>query len=232
LRANTGLSAEPHERLIRPPAALDEKPFLARCIRCGECMKVCPNNALHPALTEAGWEGIWTPVLVPRVGYCEPSCTLCGQVCPTGAIWEFTSKEKAWIGVPNGTDTRPIRLGTAFYDRGRCLPWAMATDCIVCEEWCPTSPKAVYLRSAEVADAAGNTKQVRQPYIDPARCVGCGACEFACPVRTVRRFMSPARARAGRRPTKSSWASGQSYVLVAGERRRAGMDEGGRNAFL
>jgi polyferredoxin len=73
LRANTGLSAEPHERRIRPPAALDEPQFLARCIRCGECMKVCPSNALQPALSEAGWEGLWTPVLAPRVGYCEPS---------------------------------------------------------------------------------------------------------------------------------------------------------------
>ena len=148
-------------------------------------MKVCPNNALHPAFSEAGWEGIWTPVVVPRIGYCEPSCTLCGQVCPTGAIGEFTSREKGWAAVPSGpgADTQPIRLGTAFYDRGRCLPWAMATDCIVCEEWCPTSPKAVYLQPAEVTDAAGNTKQVRQPYIDPERCVGCGACEFVCPVR-------------------------------------------------
>ncbi len=111
-------------------------------------MKVCPNNALHPAFSEAGWEGIWTPVLVPRVGYCEPSCTLCGQVCPTGAIWEFTSQEKGWAVPSRPTaETRPIRLGTAFYDRGRCLPWAMATDCIVCEEWCPTSPKAVYLQT-------------------------------------------------------------------------------------
>jgi len=59
----------------------------------------------------------------------------------------------------------------------------MATECIVCEEWCPTSPKAIYLRPADVVDAAGNAKQVRQPYLDPERCVGCGACEFACPVQ-------------------------------------------------
>jgi len=181
LRANTGLAAEPNDRLIRPPSALDEKDFLSRCIRCGECMKVCPNNALHPAFSEAGWEGLWTPVLVPRVGYCETGCTLCGQVCPTGAIWEFTSKEKGWASAVE--TAKPIRIGTAFYDRGRCLPWAMATECIVCEEWCPMSPKAIYLRPAEVSDAGGNSKQVRQPYVDPARCVGCGACEFACPVR-------------------------------------------------
>ena len=181
LRSTTGLNAEHHERRLRPPGALDEKHFLERCVRCGECMKVCLNNALQPALAEAGVEGIWTPVLVPRIGYCEPSCTLCSQVCPTGAIWEVTAKEKAWA--EEQTDRAPIRIGTAFYDRGRCLPWSMATECIVCEEWCPTSPKAVYLRAAEVVDQQGRTKQVRQPYVDPERCVGCGACEFACPVK-------------------------------------------------
>jgi polyferredoxin len=182
VRSTPGFAAERHERLLRPPGALDEEHFLARCIRCGECMKVCPNNALHPTLTEAGLEGLWTPVLVPRIGYCETSCVLCSQVCPTGAIWEITAKEKGW-SVDVASAARPIRLGTAFYDRGRCLPWAMATDCIVCEEWCPTSPKAVYLRPAEVIDAAGNVKQVKQPYLDPSRCVGCGACEHACPVQ-------------------------------------------------
>jgi polyferredoxin len=183
LRSTPGLATAGNPRLIRPPGSLDEKAFLARCIRCGECMKVCPNDALQPCLTEAGLEGLWTPVLAPRIGYCEPSCVLCGQVCPTGAIWEITQAEKGWVAPATDKSAKTVHLGTAFYDRGRCLPWAMATECIVCEEWCPTSPKAIYLRPAEVFDAEGRPKQVRQPQVDPDRCVGCGACEFACPVK-------------------------------------------------
>ncbi len=182
-RTTPGLAAARDERLLRPPGALDEESFLDRCIRCGECMKVCPNNAIHPSFVEASLEGLWTPVLVPRIGYCEPSCTLCTQVCPTGAIWEITSDEKGWAGGNAGKNPNPVRIGTAFYDRGRCLPWAMATECIVCEEWCPTSPKAIYLLPADVMDGEGNVKRVRQPYLIPDRCVGCGACEYACPVR-------------------------------------------------
>ena len=184
LRANTGLGKSRHELLLRPPGSLDESDFLSRCIRCGECMKVCPNTALHPTLDEAGLEGIWSPTLVPRIGYCEPSCVLCSEVCPTGAIWQITPKEKGWVvGVGAQQQNQPIRLGTAFYDRGRCLPWAMATECIVCEEWCPVSPKAIYVQEVEVIDSAGNTKTLKQPRIDPSRCVGCGACEFACPLQ-------------------------------------------------
>jgi polyferredoxin len=173
-------AAKPSERLVRPPGALEEKHFLERCIRCGNCMKVCPNNALHPAFLQAGFEGLWTPVLVARIGYCEPACVECGRACPTGAIWEFTEQQKGWS---SGPASQPIRIGTAFYDHGRCLPWSMAKECIVCEEWCPTSPKAIYLRPAEVVDSEGRVVQLRQPYIDPSRCVGCGACEYACPVR-------------------------------------------------
>ena len=180
VRSVPGLAVEHGRARIRPPGALDELNFLERCIRCGECMKVCPNHALHPSFAEAGVEGLWTPVLVARIGYCEPGCTLCGQACPTGAIWEFTLREKGWTG---GANANPIRLGTAFYDRGRCLPWAMAAECIVCEEWCPTTPKAIYLRPAEAPGRDGQMKAVRQPYLDPALCVGCGACEHACPVK-------------------------------------------------
>lgn len=184
LRSATRLEAERHERLIRPPGALDEKHFLERCIRCGACMKLCPNNALHPTFLEADVEGIWTPVVVPRIGYCEPTCVLCSQVCPTGAIWEITQKEKLGTSeAGDGTANSPVKLGTAFYDHGRCLPWAMATECIVCEEWCPTSPKAIYLKPVVVVDAEGRSKEVKQPYVDPGRCIGCGACEYACPVQ-------------------------------------------------
>jgi polyferredoxin len=183
MRANTGLGKSRHERLLRPPGALDEPDFLARCIRCGECMKVCPNNALHPTLEEAGLEGLWSPTLVPRIGYCEPSCVLCSEVCPTGAIWQLTPKDKGWVVGVGAPQSQPVRLGTAFYDRGRCLPWAMAIDCIVCEEWCPVSPKAIYVEEAQVVDSAGNTKTLKQPRVDPSRCVGCGACEYACPLQ-------------------------------------------------
>jgi polyferredoxin len=182
LRATPGLARDRNEHLIRPPGALDETDFLSRCIRCGECMKVCPNNSLHPTLAEAGMEGLWTPMLVPNIGYCEPSCVLCSEVCPTGAIWKITPEEKGWV-VGVGSNKNPVRLGTAFHDRSRCLPWALATDCIVCEEWCPVSPKAIYVQEAQVVDADGNVKTLKQPHVDPERCVGCGACEYACPLQ-------------------------------------------------
>jgi polyferredoxin len=185
MRANTGLGKGRTDTLLRPPGSLDESTFLSRCIRCGVCMKVCPNNALQPTIFQAGFEGLWTPALVPRIGYCEPSCVLCSEACPTGAIWQITPQEKGWvvgIGDPHQVKHDPVRLGTAFYDRGRCLPWAEATQCIVCEEWCPVSPKAIYVEEADVIDSSGAVKRLKQPRVDPSRCVGCGACEYACPL--------------------------------------------------
>ena len=38
----------------------------------------------------------------------------------------------------------------AFIEQGRCLPWAMGTPCIVCQENCPVSPKAIYTREVFV----------------------------------------------------------------------------------
>jgi polyferredoxin len=161
-------------RLIRPPGSLPEKDFLQLCQRCGLCMKVCPPNAINPAIGEAGMAGFWTPRLIMTQGYCEYTCTLCGSVCPTGAIAEITAKEKI---------ERPIKIGSAYVDRGRCLPWSGNAPCIVCQEHCPTSPKAIYLKKEIVPGPDGKKLQVQLPFVDLKKCVGCGICENKCPVR-------------------------------------------------
>jgi len=179
-RASDTLDSNYYDRLIRPPGSVPERDFMERCIRCAECMKVCPNNALHPALLESGIEGLWTPILIPRIGYCEPTCVLCGQVCPTGAIQKITEEQK--LGNPV-RHVEPIKIGTAFYDHGRCLPWSMATPCIVCEEFCPTSPKSIWVEEIDVPDRNGHMVHVQRPHVDPQLCIGCGACEKVCPVQ-------------------------------------------------
>lgn len=179
MRSTITSKTAPQSEVIRPPGSITEDDFLRRCLKCGECMKVCPTNAIQPALLEAGFEGIWTPTLISSIGYCEYNCVLCGHVCPTGAITPLTLEKK--LGKPG--KQKPVKIGTAFYDRGRCLPWAMNIDCIVCEEVCPTSPKAIWFETVEVQTRDGNTKKLKRPYLDPNLCIGCGICENKCPVR-------------------------------------------------
>ncbi len=131
-------------KLVRPPGALEEEEFLKRCIKCGQCMRICPTNVLQPAGLEIGIEALWTPILNNRIGSsgCQLNCVACGQICPTSAIRPITLEEKK--GLNKFTETGPIKIGTAFIDRNRCLPWAMDKPCIVCQENCPVSPKAIY----------------------------------------------------------------------------------------
>jgi len=105
-----------NSRLIRPPGVIDEQAFLSQCLRCSECLKVCPTNGLQAAQGEAGLEGWWTPLLMPGIGHCDYGCNACGQVCPSGAIPSLTLEQK-----------RRAVIGTAVVDSNRCLPWASAT---------------------------------------------------------------------------------------------------------
>jgi polyferredoxin/formate hydrogenlyase subunit 6/NADH:ubiquinone oxidoreductase subunit I len=132
--------------LMRPPGALPEPDFLARCIKCGQCMRICPTNVIHPAPLAQGLEELWTPILNFRIGTsgCQLNCIACGNICPTAAIRPISLEER--LGVKQFKAKGPIRTGTAYVDRGRCLPWAMNTPCIVCQENCPVSPKAIYTR--------------------------------------------------------------------------------------
>lgn len=148
-----------YPRLIRPPAALPEEKFVNQCVRCGECMKVCPTGGLQPCFWESGIEGMWTPRLVPVLGECVESCTMCGNICPTGAIQKIKPEDKKYM---------PI--GTASINKKACIAWAENKQCMVCQEFCP------YLAIWAVPRG-----KINVPEVNIRNCVGCGICERNCP---------------------------------------------------
>jgi MauM/NapG family ferredoxin protein len=157
--------------LVRPPGAVSEDEFLGMCVRCGECMKVCPTNVIQPTMFEAGLEGLWSPMLKTRMSYCEYKCKMCMEVCPTEAIVNMTLEDK-----------QEVKVGLAHIDRNRCLPWSYARPCEVCGEHCPLPEKAIWLEEVTVINAKGKKLTLHQPHINAELCIGCGICEYKCPV--------------------------------------------------
>ncbi len=155
---------------LRPPGA-DLTDFEALCIRCGECVRVCPTHGLQHSLFEGGVQNVMTPRLLPRLGACDYGCNACGEICPTGAIPPLAISEK-----------QHTPIGLARVDRDRCLPWAYDVPCIVCEEVCPVPHKAIGLELAEAIDTWGNPITIQRPYVVKELCIGCGVCEEQCPM--------------------------------------------------
>ena len=73
-------------------------------------------------------------------------------------------------------------LGIAFINRSRCIPYTEGADCLVCEEHCPVSPKAIVFSEQEVVNLQGERVKIKLPVVNPDRCIGCGQCEHVCPV--------------------------------------------------
>lgn len=189
------------ERLIRPPGARAESGFLAACVRCGECMAVCPTNTLQPALGEGGVEALGTPILTPRLGPCAQDCNACGQVCPTRALEPFSVAEKSHL-----------YLGTAQVDRSTCIAWAQGKQCGVCDEAC--SYDAIWL---DMENGIG------RPVVKRDLCVGCGLCEFVCPVETrgaIRVSAAGDRRHQTREEQRARW-----------EQARAKQERGGESPY-
>jgi MauM/NapG family ferredoxin protein len=157
-------------RLIRPPGATLTD-FTAVCMRCGECVRVCPTQGLQPSLIEGGWQNLFTPHLVPRLGYCSYSCDACIRTCPTGAIPPISKEVK---------QKTPIGLATINTDR--CLPWAYETLCSVCEEMCPLPEKAIILEEVKIKPKGKQPTTIFRPHVLRELCIGCGVCEYHCPV--------------------------------------------------
>lgn len=148
--------------LIRPPGALPEPDFLTKCIRCGECMKACPTNTLQPVWLKAGLEGLFSPVMIPRLAACSLHCNVCGKVCPTGAIRDLLLVEK-----------NHAKVGSAWIVRQNCLVWEQDRKCLICDEVCPYNALS-FQPVPGLRNAA--------PFVQENRCTGCGWCETKCPV--------------------------------------------------
>jgi ferredoxin len=156
--------------LLRPPGAMSEDAFLRLCVRCGQCLRVCPGNLLQPAGIEQGLDRLWTPWANTDWAGCEPTCNNCGQVCPTGAIQALSLDAK-----------KKARMGLAVIDQDTCLQCAGGADCqtigddgkpsLVCHDACD---RAGY----EAICAEGDTDPA--PSVLPEQCVGCGLCQARC----------------------------------------------------
>jgi ferredoxin len=167
--------------VIRPPGAQDEDRFVSACVRCGQCMKACPQNALQPTGFQAGLAGVWTPRIVPAIGYCDYNClpsdqpvgNFCATVCPTGAIKRLSPSQK-----------HELKLGTAYFRTDKCIPFVERIACGVCVEHCPVPEKALKNEIVKVRDfKTGEIVDLQRPYVDKTLCVGCGECETVCPLK-------------------------------------------------
>jgi len=147
---------------IAPPGASSVAQFLDRCTSCQLCLSACPTQVLQPALLEYGVVGLLKPRLEYATAFCNFDCVRCGEVCPTGAIGRLGPEEK-----------QVVQIGIADFYRDRCIVVTNGTDCAACSEHCPT--KAV---STEPYGA-----NLRLPVMNRELCIGCGACEFACPTK-------------------------------------------------
>jgi len=184
---------------LRPPGAIEEKKFLASCIKCGQCVQVCPVQAIHLAdINDA--MGVGVPYINARAQACDFSCDAvqCILACPTGALSHTIAKKeevrmgvarvakpeaclarqgKGFKGQARGADFQGL-LRYSEIDRWhpiliRDQPYDLAL-CDLCVRHCPIE-KAIYLQPID------NKGKNKEPVIHEP-CVGCGVCEMICPV--------------------------------------------------
>ncbi len=189
---------------LRPPGAIAEDPFLAACIKCGQCVQVCPVEAIVLADVDEGF-GIGVPYIDARKQACDFSCdaTQCVLACPTGALdHAITKKEEVNMGFArlvepdhclamkglgfSGLARGPDYEGMLRYeDIDRWTPIKVRDYeydlelCDLCVRECPIEG-AISLEP--MSDDPADKRRI--PVVHKS-CVGCGTCEMMCPVEPV-----------------------------------------------
>ena len=150
----------PRERTPRlvPPGATGLKAFYDSCTACQLCITHCPSGVLRPS---TDLEHFLQPQMGYENGFCRPECTACSEVCPAGAIRPVAKDAKTLI-----------RIGTAKVNPFICLSASGEERCGACARHCPTG-------AISMVDVDGTLR----PVVAEEQCIGCGKCEYLCPVR-------------------------------------------------
>jgi len=153
------LRAVDEPAVLRPPGAVDEEDFLARCIRCQRCQDACPKGTIRLAGPgDRTYSG--TPFIVAAANGCD-LCLECTDVCPTGALLPIEVKEE-------------VRMGLARVDERTCVSHNQTGVCGACHTACPLRGRAI------------TQKLHNEPVVHAEHCVGCGLCEEACILKGVK----------------------------------------------
>lgn len=155
------------ERLtpVTPPGSLSAKNMAQHCTGCQLCVSKCPNDVLRPNL---GWESLMQPTMSFERGFCRPECTRCSDVCPAGAIKPIDGIEKS-----------SIQIGHAVVSPDHCISALGEAECGNCARHCPTG--AIEMLPSDPDDDLSPSV----PAVNEEACIGCGACEYLCPVRPL-----------------------------------------------
>ena len=144
---------------VTPPGSRSIDHFTSACTACFLCVTRCPGRVLEPGIAVYGKEGILMPRLSNRQGFCNFDCTVCGEICPTGAILPLSREAK-----------KKVQVGRVHFIRENCIVITQKTECGACSEHCPTKAVNMVLENG-----------LHVPVVNPEICVGCGACEYVCP---------------------------------------------------
>lgn len=146
--------------IILPPGAQSLSNYRKYCTGCQLCVAYCPTKVLKPSLFEDGYKAVLQPKLDYPAYYCLYECNTCSQVCPTHAIRPLRQADK-----------KLVKIGTAKFIKENCIVYEKNVECVSCNEYCPTKAAAMVPYKGDLLI----------PQVKENLCIGCGACEKACP---------------------------------------------------